>query len=57
MIKTLLHVKNLEDKITMMNTTSIQTQTRLLAMKKYVYQNNKIRISVNNQLEKENKEP
>ena len=57
MIKTLLHVKNLEDKITMMNTTSIQTQTRLLAIKKYVYQNNKIRISVNNQLEKENKEP
>ena len=56
MIKTLLHVKNLEDKITMMNTTSIQTQTRLLAIKKYVYQNNKIRISVN-QIEKENKEP
>ena len=49
-------VKNIKDQIIIMNTTIIQTQTRLLAMTKYVYQNNQIRNIVI-QLEKENKEP
>ena len=39
-----------------MNTTIIQTQTRLLAMKKYVYQNNQTK-NIGNHLEKENNEP